>query len=40
MNKPTKAHTKAKEIATVMLWSTVSFAVFVGAGILGEYLWR
>jgi hypothetical protein len=40
MQKPTKAHTKAKEIATVMLWSTVCLALFVGAGILGEYLWR
>jgi ABC-type proline/glycine betaine transport system permease subunit len=40
MNEPTKAHKKWKEIATVMLWSTVSLAIFIGAGILGEYLWR
>jgi hypothetical protein len=38
--RPTKAHTKLKEIATVMLWSTVSLAVFIAAGIIGEYLWR
>ena len=40
MDKPTKAHTKAKEIATVFMWSTVSLAILVGCGILGEYLWR
>ena len=40
MQKPTKAHTKAKEIATVMLWSTATLAILVGAGIIGDYLWR
>jgi hypothetical protein len=40
MNKPTKAHTKAKEIATVMLWSTITLAILIAAGIIGEYLWR
>lgn len=40
MQKPTKAHTKAKEIATVMLWSTATLALLVAASMLGEVLWQ
>ena len=36
MNEPTKAHKKWKEIATVMMWSTVILALLVGASMYSE----
>lgn len=36
MNEPTKAHKKWKEIATVMMWSTVILVLLVAASMYSE----
>jgi hypothetical protein len=40
MQEPTKAHKKWKEIATVMMWSTVALVIIVAAGVYGDIAWR
>jgi hypothetical protein len=36
MQKPTKTHTKLKEIATVLMWSAITLALLVGASMYSE----
>lgn len=40
MSKPTKTHTKLKEFATVLMWSTVILVLLVAASMYGEYMWQ
>jgi hypothetical protein len=40
MQKPTKAHKKLKEFATVLMWSAIALALMVAASMYGEYMWQ